>query len=147
MTVKGLAHVAQNKTMYFIFSYSFVDICQKGLTIQLWMIIILISVLEFALWCFFERALLPQEKSGDSGKNAHPWKYYLNYIQKCINGADSLCWCWCKVKQSNLLNNWVYEHVYIHLKAKLSEIAVKWPKYLPKTWKLGIFTPVYPDWN
>ena len=36
--------------MYFTFSYSFVDICQKGLTTKLWMIIILISVLEFALW-------------------------------------------------------------------------------------------------
>ena len=32
------------------------------------MIIILISVLEF------EWALLPQEKSGDRGKNAHPLK-------------------------------------------------------------------------
>ena len=32
------------------------------------------------------------------------------------------------LKQSNLLNNWVYEHVFIHLKAKLSENTVKWPK-------------------
>ena len=38
------------------------------------MIIILISVLEFAWECFFEWALLPQEKSGDWGKNAHPLK-------------------------------------------------------------------------
>ena len=36
------------QTMYFIFSYSLVDICQKGLTAKLWMIIKLISVLEFA---------------------------------------------------------------------------------------------------
>ena len=60
--------------MYFTFSYSLVDICQKGLTTKLWMIIILISVLEFVWECFFERALLPQEKSVDRGKNAHPLK-------------------------------------------------------------------------
>ena len=39
VTVKGLAHVTLNyskQTMYFILSYSLVDICQKGLTTKLW---------------------------------------------------------------------------------------------------------------
>ena len=38
MTVKGLAHVTWNyfkQMMYFIFIYSLVDICQKGLTTKL----------------------------------------------------------------------------------------------------------------
>ena len=70
----------------------------------------------------------PRKNQETGVKMLTPWKYYLNCIQKCNNGANSLCWCWCKVKQSNLLNNWVYEHAFIHLKAKLSENTVKWPK-------------------
>ena len=116
--------------MYFIFSYSLVDICQKGLTTKFWMIDISFRICVVML--FWAGVITPWKiGTRETGvKTPTPWKYYLNCLQKCntSNGANSLCWCWCKVKQSNLLNNWVYEHVIIHLKAKLSENKVKWPK-------------------